>query len=345
MNWRPQECRFGDMIRVNLGVLYHYGIFVSEDRVIQFGLPPIPENRMPQNEVKVLATDIDTFACGKIVEVAVFDKKEAQRAFSRDEIVARATARLGETGYNLIHNNCEHFVYECVFGVKYCSRAEEARRRWNSRPILDVYLADAREAHPTFEAWPPERAAEIAACTHERVRRDKTLDWQVLCFGLQKSLSLSPKTLHFKKRKTGGWMCDEAYFSLTHAGDFVAAAVSNRPVGVDLELEDAFAARFEGRAKDWTALRRKVYTPAELRACDGETIADFLTKWTRKEAIFKQAGVGRFHPNRIESDHEQTVTHRLADPEGGVLSVCGEHIRRLRLFVYQNGAATWLPLA
>lgn len=343
MNWRPQTCRSGDMIRVNLGVLYHYGIFVSEDRVIQFGLPPIPENRLPQNEVQVLATDIDTFACGKIVEVAVFDKKEAVRAFPADEIVARATARLGETGYNLIHNNCEHFVYECAFGVKYCSRAEEARRRWNSRPILDVYLADARTQHPTLPILPPERAAEIAACSNERLRRDKTLDWQMLGFGLQKSLSLSPETLHFKRRKTGGWTCDEAHFSLTHAGDFVAAAVSNRPVGVDLELIGSFAARYADRAKDFTALRRKAYTPAELRACDGETVEDFLTRWTRKEAIFKQTGVGRYHPNRIESDHPQTVTRVLTDPQGGILSVCGEHVRRLRLFAYKNGAAVLLP--
>ena len=344
MNWRPQQCRPGDMIRVNLGVLYHYGIFVSEDRVIQFGLPPIPENRMPQSEVKVLATDIDTFACGKIVEVAVFDKPEAEKAFSPEQIVARAAGRLGETGYNLIHNNCEHFVYECVFGVKYCSRAEEARRRWNSRPILDVYLADAREEHPPFTVWPPERAAEIAACSHERVRRDKTLDWQLLFFGLQKSLSLTPETLHFKKRKTGGWTCDEAFFSLSHAGDFVVAAVSNRPVGVDVEFIEPFKARFADRPKDWTSLRRKVYTSAELRACEDDSLSDFLTKWTRKEAIFKQTGTGRYHPNRIESDSEQTVTRRLADPEDGVLSVCGEHVRRLRLFLYKNGAATLLPL-
>ena len=343
MNWRPQQCRPGDMIRVNLGVLYHYGIFVSEDRVIQFGLPPIPENRMPQDEVEVLATDIDTFACGKIVEVAVLDKKEAEKAFSPEQVVSRAAARLGEKGYNLIHNNCEHFVNECVFGVKFCTREEEARRRWNSRPILDVYLADARAAHPPFTVWPPERAAEIAACSHERVRRDKTLDWQALLYGLKKSLSLSPETLHFRPRKTGGWTCDEAFFSLTHAGDFVAAAVSNRPVGVDLELESAFEARFAGRAKDWTALRRKAYTSSELRACENDSLSVFLTRWTRKEAIFKQTGTGRFHPGRIESDREQTVTRRLSDPEGGVLSVCGEHVRHLRLFIYQNDTATFIP--
>lgn len=343
MNWRPSECRPGDMIRINLGVLYHYGIFVSEDRVIQFGLPPIPEYRMPANEVEVLATDVDTFACGKIVEVAEFDKKESAAAFPRDQIIARAAARLGEKGYNLLHNNCEHFVYECVFGVKHCSQEEEARRRWNSRPILDVYVARADGADLTGGFFPAERAAEIAACSNERLRRDKTLDWQVLCFGLKRSLALSPESLNFKKRKNGGWQCDGAFFSLSHAGDWVATAVSNRPVGVDLEREGRFASRRSERLPDWTALRRNVYTPEELRASDGETMADFLIKWTRKEAIFKQSGSGRYHPRRIAAEHDRTVTRLLSAPEDGILSVCGDHVRQLRLFLYQNGAI--VPLA
>ena len=41
MIWWQAECKYGDMIRVCCGNLYHYGIFVSEDEVIQFGLPPV----------------------------------------------------------------------------------------------------------------------------------------------------------------------------------------------------------------------------------------------------------------------------------------------------------------
>ena len=40
MIWWQSECKFGDMIRISFGNFYHYGIFVSEDEVIQFGLPP-----------------------------------------------------------------------------------------------------------------------------------------------------------------------------------------------------------------------------------------------------------------------------------------------------------------
>ena len=45
MRWEPAVCRAGDMVRIRLGSIYHYGILVSEDEVIAFGLPPTAENR------------------------------------------------------------------------------------------------------------------------------------------------------------------------------------------------------------------------------------------------------------------------------------------------------------
>ena len=37
------DAKRGDMVRIQIGSLYHYGVFVSEDEVIQFGYPPLPE--------------------------------------------------------------------------------------------------------------------------------------------------------------------------------------------------------------------------------------------------------------------------------------------------------------
>lgn len=118
------------MIRVSIGTVYHYGIFVSENEVIQFGLPPIPENIRDSADIRVISTDIDTFSCGKIVERAVFTFSEKLRKFPAPEIISRARSRLGEGGYSLLHNNCEHFANECVFGVKRSLQEDEARNRW-----------------------------------------------------------------------------------------------------------------------------------------------------------------------------------------------------------------------
>ena len=107
MKWWPKDIEKGDIIRIKLNSIYHYGIYISDDEVIQFGLPPIL-NKVDQKDVKVLKTDIYTFSCDKEIEVLILDKKEKKKSYSKEEVVNRALSRLGDTGYNIIHNNCEH---------------------------------------------------------------------------------------------------------------------------------------------------------------------------------------------------------------------------------------------
>lgn len=130
MKWAYQECQYGDIIRVKLGSVYHYGIFVSETEVIAFGLPPTAENLKNQQDIKVLSTDIDVFSCGNLVETAQLSLKEKLRRSSPEKTVSAARARIGEGGYDLIHNNCEHFVNEIVFGEKISQQELEVRRKW-----------------------------------------------------------------------------------------------------------------------------------------------------------------------------------------------------------------------
>lgn len=130
MKWAFQECRRGDIIRVRLGSVYHYGIFVSDDEVIAFGLPPTAENLKHQEAIRVLSTDIDVFSCGKLVETAQLSFTEKRRRFSADKTVELARGRIGEGGYSLIHNNCEHFVNEVAFGESYSEQEQAARDKW-----------------------------------------------------------------------------------------------------------------------------------------------------------------------------------------------------------------------
>ena len=114
MQWTENAPAYGDMIRTKVQFYHHYGIFVSEDQVIQFGLPDDPMRAADQ--IKVIETDIQTFLMGGELEVAVMDREERKTMFPPDEIVDRARQRLGEGGYDILHNNCEHFVNECIFG-------------------------------------------------------------------------------------------------------------------------------------------------------------------------------------------------------------------------------------
>lgn len=119
------------MIRVKLGPVWHYGVYASDDEVIAFGLPPWPAPPPPET-VRVVATDIDVFACGQMVEQAVFGFLEKRRRVPPEESIRRARARLGEGGYDLLNNNCEHFARACVLGTH---ESEQVRKALGRDPM------------------------------------------------------------------------------------------------------------------------------------------------------------------------------------------------------------------
>ena len=126
MKWTQKEPRFGDIVRVKVKFYHHYGIFADPDRVIQFGMPD--NTGVDPETIEVIITDIYTFLNGSDLETAVLDRAEQRARFSREKSVENALSRVGERGYNILHNNCEHFVNECVFGVAKSDFLENARK-------------------------------------------------------------------------------------------------------------------------------------------------------------------------------------------------------------------------
>ena len=125
MNWSEKTPVFGDVIRTKVRFYHHYGIFVSENEVIQFGLPDDPLR--PANQILVLSTDVTAFLQGGDMEVMVPDKSERKQMRSPEQIVRIARQRIGEGGYDILHNNCEHFVNDCVFGQHHSSFLQDVR--------------------------------------------------------------------------------------------------------------------------------------------------------------------------------------------------------------------------
>ena len=83
MKWILGEPKSGDMIRVKAGTIHHYGVFVSDSEVIQFGLAPNARPELKDSDIEVLSTDIDTFLQNQFLEVAEFDRKEKVAAVTR----------------------------------------------------------------------------------------------------------------------------------------------------------------------------------------------------------------------------------------------------------------------
>jgi hypothetical protein len=120
MVWEKTAPAAGSMIRVESGSIHHYGVYVSDDEIIQFGLAPILRPHQKDSDVAVLSTDLADFLNGGVCETAVFTPEEAAEHPTPAEAVSSARGRMGERGYHILYNNCEHFANECVTG-KHCS--------------------------------------------------------------------------------------------------------------------------------------------------------------------------------------------------------------------------------
>ncbi|MCQ2493932.1 MAG: lecithin retinol acyltransferase family protein [Lachnospiraceae bacterium] len=128
MKWSVREGKLGDMVRVHCNdQLDHYGVYVSDTEVIQFGKNPSLRTGATEAHVLVLSTDINEFRNGTFPEFADMSFSEKLKRINPNKTVEIARSRIGESGYNIIHNNCEHFAYECVFGKKYSSQEEKVR--------------------------------------------------------------------------------------------------------------------------------------------------------------------------------------------------------------------------
>ena len=123
--WEMKEPYIGAHIRVQIQSIYHHGIYIGNDEVIQFGL--LCDMLKPKEEVRVLVSSIEEFLQGGFLEVRVFDRKERKIKNDDLKIVEIAKSKLGEDGYDIVHNNCEHFANFCIFNKKESKQIDDIR--------------------------------------------------------------------------------------------------------------------------------------------------------------------------------------------------------------------------
>jgi hypothetical protein len=111
MKWQLKEPKAGDMIRVKVGTIYHVGIYVSDEEVIQFGLAPSQRLDVKDSDIEVLSSDIDAFLCGGFLEVAQFDWLESGKNRKPQEVVDYAISRDLFVILNINHDTDKQFVY------------------------------------------------------------------------------------------------------------------------------------------------------------------------------------------------------------------------------------------
>ena len=327
MKWVLKDPSFGDMVRVKTGSIYHFGVFVDENEVIQFGLAPCARQTVKDSDIEICSSDIDTFLCGGFLEVAELDKKELKKRRPPKETVEYARSRLGEKGYNILYNNCEHFANQCVLNEKNCLQTDAIRQLFKAMPIADVYVATIPKRMGEKTLHPVERMEEVLNCTNEQVKKQRYYAWMLLEYGLERTFLQKIANLTFEKTKGGKWTSSTCYFSISHSENAVAVVLSRKPIGVDIELLRPTKNGFIEKV-----LTKKEQT--EFSSIPQEDQTEYLIgKWTEKESIFKAYEEGRFQPAKIETGRYFVKSKKLVvDGEEYILSVAGDTLGNLRIF-------------
>lgn len=297
MRWELKEIEPGDMVRVPMGEMYHYGICTGEDRIVEFGRPVLT-SPVPSEEIRVGAVTIDEFLFGGFAEAAVFDRKELKRRRDTAEIIRHAEESIGRGGYDILYNNCEHFAHECVFGTHKSSQVDDVRAEIERKmPCINVYVSEVSRFQDN-DILPAYAKKELKKITSEKVTEEKRAGYGLLRYAADRT-DKKPDIRKCTLSKTGKPVHKSFCFSVSHSGGLVAAAVSSADVGIDIEEESSQA-------------KGERFGQMILHENEKASDSDMLLLWTKKEAIFKRRGTdAHFRPQETDTTSVNTKSFRF----------------------------------
>lgn len=140
----------------------------------------------------------------------------------------------------------------------------------------------------------PERRAAVERISHPEVRESTVCGEWLAKSMLSRESGMPVEEIRLARDRDGKPYAENLtlFFNLSHSGEYVACAVSDRPVGLDLEVK---------KPRDLSVARR-ICSPRELEyifhpeqtPCvnEEEMLRRFLLIWTAKEAAVKLTGIG-----------------------------------------------------
>ena len=113
----------------------------------------------------------------------------------------------------------------------------------------------------------------------------------------------------------------DLFFSISHAENTVAVALSDTPVGIDIEFIDDH--------RDFISLSRRFFAPDEHKAISesNSPTEDFFALWTKKEALAKITGEGLTaicRADGLDDSHSFSLFSLNDRGKNAYLSVCRE---------------------
>ena len=157
------------------------------------------------------------------------------------------------------------------------------------RAFVNFYIASPANS-TVFPVYPAARQAQLDSTQSENARLQRYGVWKLLEYAVEHSLGLPLQSLTLECHG-GKWGCKECFFSLSHCDGAVAVAVSDGPVGVDIEPVSRMLSPGIAR-KILTETEFSVYQQAE------NPQSYLLERWCVRESLFKGGFDGMFQPRQ-----------------------------------------------
>ena len=163
--------------------------------------------------------------------------------------------------------------------------------KWYHIDIRDITAAQ-------FESWyamaDTDRRRKCDAC---RVREDRLRSIagdHLARMGIAEHCAVAPEEIRFAL--TQNWkpyaVGLDVHFNLSHSGNYVVCAVSDRPVGIDVEQMRIVREKLARKVCCELELEYLQDAPGWKDPVTGRALRRFFRIWTSKEAYFKWLGTG-----------------------------------------------------
>ncbi len=264
-------------------------------------------------------------------EICIVVAPEYQNRHIGRRCIADMLALAAEKGFSEVKANIYSFNMQSRRMFEAAGFTEMEPEWFSCRlPVTDVYIARIPDTVAYEPVLPKERQEQIDATDSDAVKAQRYRAWEVLLNGLEHSYGLDAETAGLTKDERGRWSSAVCGISLSHCRTAVAAAVSNLPVGIDIEpAEDV---RYRQTLIDRIA---NDVEKAMLRSLPERLRVPYL--WTRKEAAFKRSTDQTMPAIKQNATDRSLRTVLIRLDTEYMLSVACEASSVLRLFEFDHG--------
>lgn len=170
-----------------------------------------------------------------------------------------------------------------------------------------------------LEGLPEWRRAQALRYKHSRGRLECALTYALLCRGLQEmGYDLQPTFEYGSNGKPTLRELPEVHFNLSHCKHAMVCALSEHPVGVDIEA----LGRYSERLAKYTMNEEEL---EEIASAENKDVA-FTRLWTMKEAAMKLTGEGiSTNVRNVLADSSNIIYNTRVHVEKGYVITVAEY--------------------